>query len=127
MDRFYSINPIIEVFQETEKGDIIRLQADMVYSWNGKVVIVPAGFESDGASVPRFLWSSVSPQIDPRTLAAAIAHDYIYRNHPEGWTREMADDMFYDICRSDGLSWWSSQKAYWGIRLFGGSAWREEG
>ena len=126
MDSFYSRNPIIEVFRETEKGDIIRLQADMVYTWNDMVVIVPAGFESDGASVPRFLWSSVSSQIDPRTLAAAIAHDYIYRNHPEGWTREMADDMFYDICRSDGLCWWSSQKAYWGIRLFGGSAWEAE-
>ena len=37
----------------------------------------------------------------------------------------MADEMFYDLIREDGLSWYRAQKAYWGVRIFGGLAWRE--
>lgn len=125
--KYYLRPPQIELIRETENGDIFRLTRDMKYRWHGVTLIVPAGFESDGASVPRFLWSSVSPQIDPRTLAGAIAHDYIYRTQPAGWTKAEADDMFYDIIREDGLSWWKAQKAYRGVRLFGGSAWDNGG
>ena len=122
---FYRKPPQIELIRKAENGDIFRLTRDMKYRWHGVTFIVPAGFESDGASVPRFLWSSVSPQIDPRTLAGAIGHDFLYRRHPAGWTRAEADDFFYDVIREDGLSWWKAQKAYWGVRLFGGSAWSE--
>ena len=67
--KFYRRPPQIELIRETKNGDIFRLTRGMKYRWHGVTFIVPAGFESDGASVPRFLWSSVSPQIDPRTLA----------------------------------------------------------
>lgn len=124
--KFYKSSPVIEVFRENERGDVIRLLRPMKYRWRGRVLTVPKGFECDGASVPRFFWSSVSPQIDPRTLAGAIGHDFLYRMHPAGWTRAEADDFFYDLIREDGLSWWKAQKAYWGVRLFGGSAWSEK-
>lgn len=115
---------LVDIHNETERGDILTLKEDLRVEWNGRELIVPAGFQCDGASVPRFLWSSVSPAIDPRTLRAAICHDYLYRNAPAGWTRKDADELFYDFIRADGLSWWSSQKAYWGVRLFGGSSWQ---
>lgn len=105
-------------------GDCFRLLEEIYFEWEGHSFTVPAGFESDGASVPQFLWASVSPKIDPRSLAAAIGHDYLYRECPEGWTRKMADDFFYDYLRLHGLSWWKSQKAYWGVRLFGSSSWQ---
>ena len=125
MAKFYESSPAIEVFQENERGDVIRLLRPMKYRWQGRVLTVPAGFECDGASVPRFLWSSVSPQIDPRTLAGSIAHDYIYRTQPQGWTRYAADCMFRDIIREDGLSCWKTQKAFLGVRIGGGKAWSE--
>jgi hypothetical protein len=117
---------LVDIHNETERGDILTLKEDLRVEWNGRELIVPAGFQCDGASVPRFLWSSVSPAIDPRTLRAAICHDYLYRNAPDGWTRKDADELFYDFIRADGLSWWASQKAYWGVRLFGTSSWRGE-
>lgn len=123
MSNYYDAPPVIAIIPKTENGDVLQLKRSMTYRWKEKLLKVPRGFRSDGASVPRFLWATVSPQIDPRTLAGAIGHDYIYRNHPEGWTRKDADDFFYDVIREDGLSWWASQKAYWGVRLFGGSAW----
>ena len=115
---------LIDIHHENARGNIITLRQELVIKFNGKMFIVPAGFESDGASVPRFLWDSVSPQIHPATLRAAIAHDFLYRNQIPGWDRKEADLLFYNLCREDGLSWWKSQKAYLGIRLFGGKAWQ---
>lgn len=114
----------VDIHRETERGDILTLPGDLTVRWRDRELTVPSGFECDGASVPRLLWSSVSPRIDPRTLRAAVVHDYLYRTAPPGWSRRDADELFYDFIREDGLSWWAAQKAYWGLRLFGGSAWR---
>ena len=119
---------IIDIHHADENGDIITLQEDLSVTWHEKNVTVPAGFKCDGASIPRFLWSSVSPAIDPRTLRGAVVHDYLYRTAPENWNRKEADDLFYDLIREDGLGWWKSQKAYWGVRMFGSSSWsRKDG
>ena len=122
--KYYKQKPQIVFIAKNENGDIFRLVNRMKYLWHDKILKVPAGFESDGASVPCFLWASISPKIDDRTLAGSIAHDFIYRTQPADWTRKEADDMFYDIIREDGLSWIRAQKAYWGVRLFGGIAWK---
>lgn len=61
-------------------------------------VTVPAGFISDGASVPRPLWWFL-PQWG-RYSSAAIVHDYLCRSLDEGialgLTRRDADRIFYD-------------------------------
>jgi len=36
------------------------------------------GFLSDGASLPRILWSAVGPRFEARTFAAALFHDGAY-------------------------------------------------
>ena len=117
--------PKIEFIDGAEKGeDFFLLLEGITFDWEKKPFTVPAGFTSDGASVPRFLWDSVSPRVDPATLSGAIGHDFLYRTAPPGWTRKMADDFFYDCIRLHGLSWWKAQKAYWGVRLFGSSSWQ---
>ena len=113
----------ISVHSEDEMGNVYTLLEDVVIVWNGRVLRIPAGFKSDGASVPRFFWRSVFPPGDSRALTAAFAHDFVYRTHPEGWTRKMADDMFYDLLRENRVPWFNAQGAYWGVRLFGGSSW----
>ncbi|MBR2510436.1 MAG: DUF1353 domain-containing protein [Lentisphaeria bacterium] len=113
----------VAVHSEDEKGNVYTLLEDVTVHWQGKTLVIPAGFKSDGASVPRFFWRIVFPPGDSRALRAAIAHDFIYRTHPEGWTRKMADDMFYDLLREDGVCWFNAQGAYCGVRLFGGSSW----
>lgn len=115
----------VEIHREDNQNNVITLSEDLIVIWDDRVIRVPAGFKSDGVSVPQFLWDDVSPAIDHRTIRAAIIHDWIYRTHPDGWTRKMADDLFYDFCRMDGLNWWRSQKSYWGVRIFGGYSWTE--
>ena len=115
----------VSIHASDARGNILTLLAPLEFIWRDRTILIPAGFESDGVSTPRFLWATISPAIHPQTLRAGIAHDYIYRTQPDNWTRADADKMFYDLCREDGLAWWRAQKAYWGLRLFGRAAWRD--
>lgn len=113
----------VAIHKENDGGDIITLLEPLTVTWRGRTLELPAGFSCDGCSAPEFLWDSVSPAVDPRTLRAALAHDFLYRTRPAGWSRKEADELFYDLARADGLSWFRAQKAYWGLRLFGGLNW----
>lgn len=121
----HKMNIPVSVHAEDERGNVLTLLAPLEFIWRGRIVYVPAGFESDGVSTPRCLWATVSPAIHPQTLRAGIAHDWIYRTQPDGWTRAEADALFHDVAIRDGLPWWPAKKAYWGLRLFGRSAWRD--
>ena len=111
---------------EDAKGNIFTVAKKFSVRWNGKSVTIPAGFESDGASVPRLLWGVVFPAEDLLAIRAAIMHDYIYRTCPEGWTRAEADAAFRDIMIRDGVTKARAYTAYAGVRLCGGSSWRNK-
>ncbi len=115
---------LIDIHKVTEAGNILTLKRGFTVKWRGRKLKIPKGFESDGASVPRLLWRLVSPCVHQSTIRAAIAHDFLYRTTPEGWTRKDADLFFRDICKRDGLSDWQSWIAYTGLRLFGWMSWQ---
>lgn len=119
----------IAIHTEDEKGDIITVinRHGLRIKWNGKEFVIPRMFESDGCSVPRFLWGLITPQVHPKTLRASLAHDYIYRTQPDGWTKEDADNMFYDLMVADGFSKIKAWLAYKGVVYFGGLAWKMRG
>jgi hypothetical protein len=104
-------------------GNVYTLLEDLAIVWNNKVLVVPAGFKSDGASVPRFFWRIVFPPGDSKALRASIAHDFIYRNRPNGWTKNEADKMFYYTLREDGVPCINAGIAYLGVRWFGEASW----
>lgn len=114
----------IAVHKADGNGDIITLLEELTVWYQERSVTVPAGFQSDGCSVPEFLWSTVSPQIDPRTLRGAVVHDWLYRHCPEGWERKDADELFYDTIKADGFPGFKAYLAYIGVRWFGGKNWR---
>lgn len=116
---------IIKVHQEDERGNVIRTVCKNKIEWKGRSFVIPAGFESDGASVPRFFWRIVCPPTDPQAVRAGVAHDWIYRTQPKGWTRAEADKMFYDLLVEDGMYRCRARLAYLGVRLGGGFAWDE--
>lgn len=120
---------VIGIHGEDDRGNVCTLQNrhGLVIEWNGERVYIPRGFESDGASVPRLFWRLVFPTIDPQALRAALAHDYIYRTKPDGWTKEEADEMFYDLLIEDGVAKWRAWLAYKGVDWFGQCAWNDAG
>jgi len=77
---------------------------------NGKVV--PAGFISDGATVPRPAWP-IFPPIG-RYAPQAFLHDYLLTV----WSRKNADYAFLDALRSEGISPWRYWTMFGAVRLF---------
>lgn len=54
---------------------------------------VPAGFRTDFASVPRWLWS-IFPPADPKYVAAAVLHDWLCSR--KEFTYKFSDDLFFE-------------------------------
>ena len=121
----YDNLPVVEVLEHEadDRGNVFTLVTPIYYD----DIIVPKGFESDGASVPRLFWGVVFPRDDRRALYGAIVHDYIYRTHPDGWTRAEADEAFRYLLREGGVSYIRTIRAYLGVRLFGQSSWNAGG
>ena len=113
----------IDVHQTDAMGNIFTLCEDLTVEG----ITVPAGFSSDGASVPRFFWRLVFPPGDQKALRAAFVHDWLYRTHPEGWIREAADLLFLKLLLKDGMPKFRAVLAWLGVRLFGGQAWKQGG
>ena len=119
---------LVDIQISEEKGRVFRLMEPLRIVWKDKPpLVVPWGFRSDGASVPRFFWRLVFPKGDERALRAAFVHDWIYRNHPAGWTKEDADLLFYELLLEDGVPKWRAWLAYQGVSLFGHWAWKTRG
>jgi hypothetical protein len=60
-----------------EKKKLLVLK-DVVYQQDRRVFVVPAGFESDGASIPRFAWSIIGHPFKDEYCLPALLHDYLY-------------------------------------------------
>lgn len=120
---------LINTQKKDSNGNVYVLMEPkgLTVEWHGKQITVPVGFRSDGASVPRFFWRWVFPPGDTRALRAAFVHDWIYRTHPENWTKEEADELFHELLIEDGMPERYARRAYWGVRLFGSSAWHQGG
>jgi hypothetical protein len=119
---------LVDIQTTADKGRVFRLMEPLQIVWKDKPpLVVPWGFRSDGASVPRFFWRLVFPKGDERALRAAFVHDWIYRNHPAGWTKEEADLLFYELLLEDGVPKWRAWLACQGVNWFGRLAWETRG
>lgn len=98
-----------------------RLDGEWVYNGPREVITVPDGFETDGASVPRIFWW-FCPPIQPRYLAAALIHDYLYST--KELTRKECDIVFYRVMIEDGEQLFRAYIMYKAVSFFGWIAWR---
>jgi len=87
-----------------------------------KPVVVPIGFVTDLASIPRIFWSELRPE--GRYAYAAVIHDYLY------WTqqrpREEADQILKIAMRDSQVRADTIRVIYSAVRLFGASAWKSD-
>lgn len=84
-------------------------------------ISVPAGFHTDGISIPWcFAWIV---QRWGKGLAAGILHDYLYRS--KSHTRHEADRIFREALKVCGVSSWRRTVCYVALRTFGGFAWNK--
>lgn len=85
---------------------------------SGWEITIPAGFETDGASVPRLLWIAFPP-FGGDYDEAAVLHDYLYRTWFMCLERVVADAILIEamkVCGTNALTRWS---IFLGVRLGG--------
>jgi len=81
-------------------------------------IIVPAGFRTDLASVPRVpivysMWGG-------RAHHEAVIHDALYRSDFRPWaTYTEANDIFYEAMVARGKPWYVRWPMYWGVCVAG--------
>ena len=120
-------NIIYRVHREDDRGNVFTVHYPYRVNFGGKTFLIPRGFESDGASVPRLFWRIVFPNSDSHATTAGICHDWIYRTQPGDSTREEADRMFYALLIEFGTPMHRALAAYLAVRCFGGIAWCKNG
>lgn len=81
--------------------------------WRG----VPAGFVTDGASLPRFFWRVLTHPFAPRVIGPAISHDHAYSTGLI--SRKSADERFRRDLRANGMSAFRAAVFYYAVRAFG--------
>lgn len=120
----------LNTLQTEEIGDvggraIYRLLDDLVYQRdNEHLIIIPKGFQTDFASVPRV--PIVFMLYGDRAHHESTLHDYLYRtNSIPIVTRAEADNYFKEAMISRGKSWGIYYPMYLGVRLGGGSAYHK--
>ena len=127
-----SMSPIdkvrLDLFFDNRESVLVE---ELVYvAQNGRVHRVPAGFTTDGASIPPGFWRLIGtphgvagwPSNHPNYLPAAVVHDWyciksydlkgIYR-----WRlRISSDKLFAEMLKYLGLPAWKISVMYLGVR-----------
>ena len=113
-----SLEPVIadEVWELTQDWHIAIL---------GRGVVVPKGFLTDGASIPRFLWRVCGHPMGTQRVIPAIVHDAIYAGAIAGFTRKEADQIYADALVELGFPKRKARLEYAALRLFGAAHWQE--
>lgn len=90
---------------------------------NGRKVEIPAQFDTDLASIPRWYWVILSPNYSG-FVAPSIMHDFMYKC-PNGYSRLEIDRFFYYALLENGISQYTAYKMYIAVRIFGSSFYQQ--
>ena len=110
-----------------------EIAEDFNYELNNKQFVIPAGFKFDGASIPKFLHTFLSPV--GVLLMGGLVHDYAYKyqtllNKNKVDTlgvisQKHSDEIFRDINIGVNGFYLMNYLAYWSLRLGGFLAWNK--
>ena len=110
-----------------------EIAKDFHYELNGEKFVIPAGFIFDGASIPKFLHTFLSPV--GVLLIGGLIHDYAYKyetllksdkkNTMGVISQKTADQIFRDINIEINGFYLMNLLAYWSLRIGGFMAWNK--
>ena len=91
---------------------------------SGQHLVIHPGFLSDGASIPRALWSAVGPRYCATTFPAAYCHDALYVS--QYVPRREADRIFWRHLLLLGVGRVKARAYYIAVAAFGWIPWRRK-
>ena len=104
-------NPVVEVIND--QWNVLR--SDFIVKYYDYTLIVPKGFSTDFASVPRI--PIAFTLFANKAKKSAVLHDWLYTTKP--FSREECDKAFLCAMEAEGLNWVTRQAMYRGVRLGG--------
>ncbi len=121
--KYISVIPNCEVLIKTYYKNGIPYNEKTIFKLKKDLIIeayeIKEGYESDGGSIPRFLWSILAPS--GKHLRATLLHDWLYDNRIS--SRKKADELFLQIMLEDKVVKWKAYIMYYGVRLFANYKW----
>ena len=83
-----------------------------------EVIVVPTGFITDGASIPKVFWSMIGGPLSGRYICSAVIHDFLcFKAHQNQYSRKRADIIFEQAMREEGATFIKRKVMYLGVRL----------
>jgi len=86
------------------------------------LIVVPVGYLSDLASVPRLARRWVDTQ-SPTTRRPSVVHDFIYTHQTHRFTKREADQIFYDALLEEGTAKPLAWLMWQAVRIGGRGNW----
>ena len=83
----------------------------------GTIWEVPAGATTDGASIPRLLWTIAGGPFEGKYRTAAVIHDYYCETKTRPWRNTHL--VFYDAMRTAGMDELPAKTYYAAVYYFG--------
>jgi len=112
---FYSGSPITRWEPD---GRNMTVMSELRYTDpQGVVWVAPTGSVTDGASIPRSLWSIMGGPFEGQYRNASILHDVAYEQHNRPW--QDCDRMFYNAMRCSGVNAVEAKTMYYALYKFG--------
>lgn len=88
----------------------------------GRLLLVPVGYRTDLASVPRLAWRIVPRDHGP-ARRPAVLHDHIYTDQTHRFSKAEADRIFYEALLDEGVGPVLAWLMYTAVRLGGRGNW----
>lgn len=109
--------------RKLEKGKFLLLETFEYHvgsEESSEVIVVEKGSISDGATIPRFLWSIIGHPMDDYAQAAFV-HDKLYTE--KFYSRKRCDQIFLEGMAVLKVVLWKRRIMYRALRIFGWWAW----
>ena len=103
---------------------LVETTKDLSYTTKkGITHTVLAGFVTDGASIPKILWSFIGSPFTGLYKKPSLIHDKLYETQKV--TRSYADKVFLEGRKDEGVAFWKRRSMYLGVRIGGWKPWND--
>lgn len=105
------------------KEDVFILSEDKTVESLGYRVTIKKGFDFDGASIPKWLWSIYGSPLNGNYVVASLIHDGLYASQKV--TKSVSDKVFLDVMKQSNVGYIKRTSMYLAVKMFGGKDWKE--
>lgn len=113
----HNITFLNEPLLEPVGDNLFELQRNFKAFDGHRTIIVPKGFVTDFASIPRIFWPVLNP-VEFKTIPPAILHDFMY-SCPNDIPRAEADSIFYSALIDNLVNPVKAYAYYLAVRIAG--------